>query len=352
MSQEIIISQDNLPAFMRQGAPVNNDDALAGLSLGGYPYIKLNGTRFMAVEGDKEVTIPLLELPVVVVAAVPALRKKWYAAKYNPNNVDPTKKPDCFSDDGLVPHGTSAHPQSKTCATCLHNAFGSGTDSDGKPTNGKACSDNKQLAVFSQAPSKYQGAGGVQIENTIFGLKLPPASLKNFAIYVKAMTAKGVPLGGALTCVGFDPEFTYPVLSFRFAGLLNDAQFAKIKQLSQSDEVQLILAPTPGAATPLAPVTPVVQPAAATVAPATVDDLGLGLTETVVVQPVVQMQASQAAPAQVVQAAAQPAAPDDMFGDLLGGSVVATQPATTAPMNSAIVMDENDDALAKELGLL
>lgn len=344
MSNAVAVIPDQLPAYL-QGAQFDaNDEALSNLSLGGFPYIKLNGTRFQAVEGDAEYNINALELPVVVMRAAPALRKKWYATKYNPNAVDPNKKPDCFSDDGVAPHASSTSPQAKTCAACPHNAFGSGRDQDGKPTDGKACADNKQLAVFTRAPSQ---AGA---ENSIFGMRLPPASLKNFAQYVKSLTSKRVPLSAALTIVGFAQDSSYPILTFRFGGLLDENQYAKITELSRGDEAEAIIAPTPGghaapAQVQASPSAEAQKPAAAP-QEATTADLGLGDMDA---------PAKQAAPA---QAAPEPAAAtvdtDDMFGDLLPASKPAAAPAETqAAHPPAEDMDlPGDDDLAKELGLV
>jgi len=339
MSNVPTVIPENLPAYL-QGANFGaNDDAISNLSLGGFPYIKLNGTRFQVIEGDAEYAIPLLELPVVVMRAAPALRKKWYATKYNPNSVDPNKKPDCFSDDGVAPHASSTSPQAKTCAGCQHNAFGSGRDQDGKPTDGKACSDNKQLAVFSRAPSQ---AGA---ENSVFGLRLPPASLKNFALYVKSLTSKRVPLSAALTTIGFDQNSSYPVLTFKFGGLLDENQYAKINQLAQGDEAEAIIAPTPGGNAPAA------APVAAQATPAPV---------AAVAAPVVDI-----APAPAPVAAPAPASDplDDMFADLATKpqaepsavvAEVAPVAAAPAPQTTADIdmPDENDDDLAKELGLI
>jgi len=334
MSNAVAVIPDQLPAYLQNAAFEANDEALSNLSLGGFPYIKLNGTRFQAVEGDAEYNINALELPVVIMRAAPALRKKWYATKYNPNSVDPNKKPDCFSDDGIAPHASSATPQSKTCAACPHNAFGSGRDQDGKPTDGKACSDNKQLAVFTRAPAQ---AGA---ENSVFGMRLPPASLKNFAQYVKSLTSKRVPLAAALTVVGFDQNSSYPILTFRFGGLLDEKQYAKINELAQGDEVQTIIAPTPGGSAP--------APAAATPAPAvtqaapepTVADLGLGDPEPEKAAPAATQAAEPAKAANPV---------DDMFGDLLPAVAPKAQTTQSTDMD---LPDENDDDLAKELGLI
>lgn len=335
MSNAVAVIPDNLPAYLQGGDFGANEEAISNLSLGGFPYIKLNGTRFQAVEGDNEHNLAVLELPVVIMRAAPALRKKWYATKYNPNSVDPNKRPDCFSDDGVAPHALSTTPQSKTCAACPHNAFGSGRDQDGNPTDGKACSDNKQLAVFTQAPIQ---AGA---ENSVFGMRLPPASLKNFALYVKSLTSKRVPLAAALTVVGFDQNSSYPILTFRFGGLLNEQQYARITEMSQGDEVLTIITPTPGGHATQAPAP---APAAKSESAALVDSLGLDDPAPAKATPKVE---PKPAPE---PAAAATSDIDDMFGDLAPKPAPAKKEA--AQTAAAEVVDESDDDLARELGLI
>lgn len=296
-----------------------NMDALGGLSLGGYPTIRLNGTRFVAVEGDNHIPLPVLELPLIFLRAAPNLRKTWYATKYDPNSADDSRAPDCFSDDGIAPHPSVAIKQSANCAACRHNQFGSGTGADGKPSKGKACSDTKQLAIFSPAPRKY-GA-----ENDIFGFRIPPASLKNFAGYVKALTNRGVPLSSVVTMVSFDPNYTYPVLQFKFNVALRPEQIQAIVEKAKSDEVEAIInpmiaPPAPPAAvrTPVAEVTPSPEPTAQ--APDT------------------------SAPAQ------ESAAADFDFG--LGGEAPkAPAQAQAAPEASIESSEDSDDDLARALGI-
>lgn len=345
MTNAVATIPDQLPAYLA-GNDTSNDEALSGLSLGGFPHIKLNSTRFQAVEGDNEYTINALELPVVILRAAPGVRKAWYATKYNPNSSDPGRGPDCFSQDSIKPHGASTTPQAANCASCPHNAFGSGTDQDGKPTKGKACSDNKQLAIFTQAAAQ---AGA---ENTIFGMKLPPASLKNFAVYVKSLSSKRVPLSASLTIVGFDPQSSYPVLVFRFGGLLNEQQYAKIQELAHGEEAEAIIASLPDAGLPVASgasATPV-QDTAPQAAPAPQDvaaDLGLG-------DPAPQTASQEAAP---VAKAPEVDLSFDLGLGPVGGATEAPaqtqQPAAELVSQQAQDIDlPGDDDLAKQLGLV
>jgi len=254
MSTNLIPAE--VPSYMLQasGLMSANADALSGLKVGGFPAIRLNGTRFVATEGDQEVPLPVLELPIVILRAAPGIHKTWYATRFDPNSTE-AKGPDCFSTDGIAPNGAAPLKQATNCATCPMNAWGSGKSQDGSPSKGKACADAKQLAVFSGAPRK---AGA---DSTIFGLRVPPASLKNFATYVKAITSRRLPLQGVLTVVSFDPKVTYPILEFKFGGLLNEQQFHLMQESMEGDEVRAIIESDPPVVAPLTRVEPAPAPA-------------------------------------------------------------------------------------------
>lgn len=109
-------------------------------------------------------------------------------------------------------------------------------DQNGNAAAGKACSDTKTLAVF------IPGHG-------VHSFKIPPASLKNFGLYVKQLSAAGIPLGMVKTLVGFDLKATFPVVVFQFGGYVIDgipeknreALLAKLEELSSSVETEDII---------------------------------------------------------------------------------------------------------------
>jgi hypothetical protein len=190
----------NIPAHVvsLEQARAMNADAIQGISTGFPPSIRIKGSKFRIVDGNGEETglkaTDLAEneyLPIVVLAAKAGLYKTFYAAAYDPNQTEAVA-PDCFSMDGITPDPSVAKPVCSTCAGCPNNAFGSGRNQAGQPTKGKACSDNKILAVA------YKGL--------VYQFKIPPASLKNFGVYVKNLTTRGVPLGNVMTYVGFGDD--------------------------------------------------------------------------------------------------------------------------------------------------
>lgn len=224
-----------VPAFLQNRA-VANDVFAAGLPQGGgFPMIGINGTRFVVKADGASTPLNTLEIAVVLLSAKPNLDKTYYASKYNPNEAE-AKSPDCFSKDGIKPDPSATLKQCESCAGCPMNQFGSGTDQNGNPGKGKACSDTKMLAIFAN--------------NGVYGFKVTPSSLKAFGHYVKETSRRGVDLSTAITVIGFDPNFSFPVLTFNFGGFLGEDQVNQIQELKGSAEVADIIG---GTATQVAP---------------------------------------------------------------------------------------------------
>jgi len=256
-------SINTLPAYLANRA-VNTAFAAGLPQGGGFPTIGLKGTRFVIKNEGTETPVPTLELSVILLSAKPNLDKSYYATKYDPNQTE-VKSPDCFSKDGVRPDPSSTLKQAESCAGCPMNQFGSGTSADGSPSKGKACSDAKLIALFTN--------------NGIYGFKIPPASLKAFANYVKDTSRRGIDLSTCITIIGFDANFSFPVLTFNFGGFLAEAQVNKIDQIKGSDQVleivgggQPAMVSPAVASAPLVENKPVVAPAPAPDPFATVED--------------------------------------------------------------------------------
>lgn len=248
MSNAIATIPTNLPAhiaslFAQLGHL--NAEASAGLSAGQYPLIKLSGTRFVLVKDGEEKTVKSLELKVVVLRAKQGFEKRFYAEAYDPNSSE-VKAPDCYSMNGQTPEAGCSNPQNTACAGCKQNQFGSGVNQNGEATKGKACSDRKLLAVL------YPNPDTKALE--IYGLSLPPASLKAFGAYVGTLTANNVPMPAAFTVIGFDEKSSYPVLTFSFGGVMGEKEAGQVIPMIESPEVKTIIEAKAPAVSPVPPV--------------------------------------------------------------------------------------------------
>jgi hypothetical protein len=291
MSNALMIPEaSEVPAYALNPelAKEMNAEAAAGISTGAFARIKLSGKQFVLVDdngGEKPVKVGELfmaqdgnaYLPTVILRAKKEIQKAWYVAAYNP--AEEGAAPDCFSNDGIAPDESVGNKQCDNCAQCPMNAFGSGKDQNGNATKGKACADNKILAVFCKG--------------SIYKLKLPPASLKNFGLYVKELSNRGIPVGNVKTLLGFDEAQTFPILTFSFGGFIAENTLPQLAKLATSPEAEEIAndkitasakaLPAPDAKTE--PATQTTQPVAETnkmpATQGTTDDLGLGLDANV-----------------------------------------------------------------------
>jgi hypothetical protein len=233
----------------------------------------VSGTRFILKKEGTIEEIERLKIPVVILNAKGPFEKKWWRGRYDPNKTE-KNAPDCMSFDGIYPD-PSVDPnlrQAENCASCEHNAFGSGTDANGDPSKGKACQDRKLLVLY--------------YNSEIYGFSLPPGSIKAWRQYVKDLDAKGYSVCEVATILGFDSRFTYPVLTFTAHGPLSEEQMVKVEEMIDCEEVQAIISfglkkermlPAPTATTHKEPETVVEPEVVIEVDP---DELGLDLGDT------------------------------------------------------------------------
>ena len=268
----MIPEQAGLPAYAVDQSAANNDwgDLLTGMPVGAPPRLKLNGKAFAMVDSVGIVT----ELPagkmfigpddnaylkLMVLAGRPQLQKAWYSKAYDPND-ETHASPDCFSNNGEQPDATAPAPQCDSCANCQKNAFGSGVNQNGAATGGKACTDIKIMAVFIP-------------NHGIFSFKIPPGSFKNWSALGKQLKSAGIRPGYVVYLVGFEPASEYPVLTFKYGGVVPEQLIPALAEKAESQETVDILtnritAGSGSAAPKAAPAEEVVGE--------TADDLGLG----------------------------------------------------------------------------
>jgi hypothetical protein len=234
--KDIALVPENVPAHVLNAglAREMNADAAAGIGTGFPPSIRIKNGKFRLVDGAGEETVlkaaDLDEgtyLPMVVLRAKAGLSKVWYAKPYDPSAE--ASAPDCFSLDGIKPDPSVKEPQCETCAGCDMNAWGSGRNQAGQPTKGKACADNKILAVL------YKGG--------VYQFKIPPASLKNWGVFVKNLSARDIPLGHVIVYVSFDEDADFSIMQFRVGKFVPEQAIPKLMNFVTSPEVAEIVNP-------------------------------------------------------------------------------------------------------------
>lgn len=214
----------------------------------------INGDQVPLVGKDPNGdSIPLAILPVVILGAAERRARAYYSKQFDPDN---PAAPDCWSNDGLVPHPNVDQPPASTCASCPNAAKGSGRPGPGNvPT--AACSQHRFLAAVPAAM-----------------LDLPPLRLRvsvtsdynkeatqlsgqwlAFQQYRTSLRNGGVPhTASVVTKLKFDPTAKYPRIMFAYDRYLTAAEIDKIKPIMESGDVQTIISgEIPGAPVALPP---------------------------------------------------------------------------------------------------
>ena len=232
MSNDVaVFEKSNLPAHLAAMFPTTNDLS-ANVSAGGFAHLSIKGKVWTVARGkdDRQVIMnedgdPRSSIEVVILKANPSISKVFYIGGYVEGSDD---KPACYSNDGVAPAADAAEPQSKKCAICPHNQWGSKITENGSKL--KACSDSRRLAV---AP-----AGDLKDPML---LRVPAASLKPLAEYGEMFTRKGVPYQAAVTKMRFDPEMASPKLLFKFERWLDADDAATVREVMESPVVTNII---------------------------------------------------------------------------------------------------------------
>lgn len=226
-------SKSNVPAFLRN-APVQSD--LASYVGQSFMQMSIKGKLFTVVKdgeskllmNPKDPDSPASSIEVVMVRAQAKPSKSFYLKAYVEG--EEAKAPDCFSNDGVKPDAASTAPQSKTCALCPHNQWGSRVNESGVAGKGKACNDIVRVAI---APPD-------NIEQ-VMQLRVPPASIRNLGELDKEVRKRGAAPHMVVTKISFDPTAPSPKLVFKPVGYVSEQTFAEVMEMRESDVVQSIL---------------------------------------------------------------------------------------------------------------
>lgn len=219
----------NLPAHFKKRSGNLNAEALSGLGGGGYPVISIKGKVFAVVKGGERTVLPnpkdpdspATSIDAVIIRMNAGTAKVFYLKGYDPESSE-KQKPDCYSNDGVTPASDAANAQSKKCATCAHNQFGSA-----RMGKGKACADSKRLAI----------ATADQINEPML-VRVPPASLQSLREFLKTLDNRGADYNQVLTKISFDMDAESPKLAFRPVGILDDKTYAQVTEMMETDLIR------------------------------------------------------------------------------------------------------------------
>lgn len=174
--------------------------------------------------------MPVQFLDVVIIDAAESVSKVYYASGYKEGERAP---PDCWSVNGLTPDPASAHPQSPTCRGCRHNVFGSKIGDAGQ--KGKACPDNKRLAIVPAHDLRNEAWGGPMM------LRLPPASFSNYTTFCGLMGARQIPPYAVVCRLTFDQNQAFPRIVFTPVRVVTREEAATIIELQKNPQLKHML---------------------------------------------------------------------------------------------------------------
>lgn len=217
---------------------------LSGGVAAGFPVISYRGKVWRIRKGGEEdnvvneegEAVPSIELVIVRAHNQPS--KIFYEKGYEEGS---TESPRCWSVSGLKPDPSVEKPISPTCMGCPKNVWGSKITEQQKKA--KACADSRRMAVVSLEELMRKAAGEMVDELPVYLLRAPAASLMPLKDYAeKVLQPKGLPYFAVVTKVGFEPDASYPQLTFRAKRLLSDEEAEVVVGLRDSEDVRRILA--------------------------------------------------------------------------------------------------------------
>ena len=236
MSKDLATLANNMPAHLRPVAPEAADDFTDGIGESfPLPFLSIKGKEFRFRKDGQEVNTRKRELSVVMLAARPAVSKRFYAKKYE-SGAD--EAPDCSSMDGVTPD--VAEPVSSTCAKCPNNAWGSKITEGGK--EGKACADYKRVILWAvDTLPDNPLVLDLSATNMRFSKEQrKDRSEMDFKTYVEMLKKHGMAPHQVVTNVSFTAA-EYPQLCFAMERFVTEEEWEQIGKLREGDDIAQVL---------------------------------------------------------------------------------------------------------------
>lgn len=212
------------------------DDLGEGLRGGGFAVISKKGSKWrIKYKGDETLITnadgdPAPSLEAIIVKANPFINKQYYEGKWVEGS---TTAPDCFSLDGRVPSPQVERPQHHNCAGCPKNVWGSKMNEQGKKV--KACQDTKKLAIVPLSDIPNVAFNGPML------YRVTSSELGDLGTFADQMKARQFPYNSVAVRLGFDPDASYPKVTFKAIRPLTGEEAQQVLELYQSDSVARVL---------------------------------------------------------------------------------------------------------------
>lgn len=207
-----------LPAHLKDTFSGTNPFAAAGSAEGFKRLTTKSHSFYMEYSGMRE-EIGQDTLDVVILDSNPNKSKVYYAGGFEGGEF---VKPTCYSNNGTSPSKNAEEPQSKKCAICPQNQWGSRiTDKGGR---GKSCSDSMRLCVAN-----------VDNVDDIMLLKVTSYALKTLGQYGAQLAKRGVDPKYVVTQLGFNSKGDFPSLTFKAVRFIEEEELKSIDELIKTE---------------------------------------------------------------------------------------------------------------------
>lgn len=173
-------------------------------------------------------TIPTLKGPKTV-EEIPCVVCGWHPCRgYWPGAFSGSEPPQCASSDGITGEGDPGG----LCAECEFNQWGSATDDEGNPTNGKACKEMRR--VFILMPDTM----------IPYVLTLPPTSITPLTQYLVGLSGANLKYWEVETCIGLEQDknnngVQYSTCTFELSRELSEVE--KDKANAYAEQIQALV---------------------------------------------------------------------------------------------------------------
>lgn len=193
---------------------------------GSYGILKYPGKNWKLTYRGETKTIlrkddgsPRATVDLIFLRSAHSKAKTYYEGGFKEGSKD---RPTCWSNDGKKPDPAVIPSQrgASACAICPKNVVGSKMTPEGKPA--RLCSDHKRTAVLLD-PVIAMETLGIPLDEPIL-LRIPAASLVDYATFGDMMDTQGFPVQAIITRVGFDHDKNYPKLTFDPVRPLDDVE--------------------------------------------------------------------------------------------------------------------------------
>jgi len=227
----LTIFKNDIPAEFRSQGVSELTKSLAGAGRSTNRRITVKNGVFRKLVNGEEVGKLKGELNVIIVNALPAVSRQFYAAEYDPNGT-PTL-PDCWSNLGDKPESNAANPQASNCQSCPQNVAGSGGGSR------RACAYQRRIAVVLENDPNGEVYQMNLSSTSIFGKG--EGNIHPFESYSRFLAANNESIDGIVTTISVDEDADNTKLLFSPVRHLTEEEQQVINMAGASTEAKNVV---------------------------------------------------------------------------------------------------------------